>query len=89
MQVIGSGGRTLADAWMKGAEAHLGTLVAGFPNLFLLYGPNTNLGHNSIVLMLESQFRYVLDALTHLAPGSAVQVRAGVQRAYNETCSAG
>ena len=53
----GRGGRTLREAWRGGAEAHLGTLVAGFPNLFLLYGPNTNLGHTSIVLMLEAQVR--------------------------------
>ena len=84
MEVVGRGGRTLREAWAGGAEAHLGTLVNGFPNLFLLYGPNTNLGHNSIVLMLESQFRYVLDALDQLAPGTAVEVRDDVQRAFND-----
>jgi cation diffusion facilitator CzcD-associated flavoprotein CzcO len=63
MEVVGSGGRRLAEVWQEGAGAYLGTTVAGFPNLFLLYGPNTNLGSNSIIFMLESQFRYVLSAL--------------------------
>ncbi len=84
MQVTGRGGRRLTDAWSRGAEAYLGTTVSGFPNLFLLYGPNTNLGHTSIVLMLESQIRYVVQAVQHLrAAGGAMDVRAEVQAAYN------
>jgi len=63
MEVVGLGGRRLPDAWQGRPGAYLGTTVAGFPNLFLLYGPNTNLGSNSIIFMLESQFRYVLGAL--------------------------
>jgi len=85
MQVTGRGGRTLAQAWEQGAEAHLGTVVSGFPNLFVLYGPNTNLGHNSIVLMLEAQFRYVLQAVRHLQRhGGWMDVRPQVQAAYND-----
>ena len=49
--------------WDGSPEAYLGTTVAGFPNLFLLVGPNTGLGHNSIVFMIESQINYVVDAL--------------------------
>jgi cation diffusion facilitator CzcD-associated flavoprotein CzcO len=49
MTITGRGGRDLREAWRDGAEAYLGISVTGFPNLFLLYGPNTNLGHNSIV----------------------------------------
>ena len=49
MTITGRGGRDLRDAWRDGAEAYLGISVTGFPNLFLLDGPNTNLGHNSIV----------------------------------------
>lgn len=75
-------GRTLAEAWGGAPEAYLGTAVAGFPNLFVLYGPNTNLGHSSIVYMLESQLRYVLAALNTGA--HRVEVRAEAQRAYNE-----
>ena len=67
MQITGRGGRQLdRDAWADGAEAYLGITVPDFPNLFLLYGPNTNLGHNSIIFMIESQLRYVVDAIEHL-----------------------
>ncbi|CAN5762515.1 NAD(P)/FAD-dependent oxidoreductase [soil metagenome] len=66
MQVIGRDGRDLHDGWANGAEAHLGITVSGFPNLFLLYGPNTNLGHNSIVFMLERQISYALSCIRTL-----------------------
>ena len=59
MKITGRGGVRLEDAWKEGAEAYLGIAVAGFPNFFLLYGPNTNLGHNSIIFMIECQVRYV------------------------------
>jgi cation diffusion facilitator CzcD-associated flavoprotein CzcO len=60
LRVEGLGGVALEDAWAGGAEAHLGVTVAGFPNLLLLYGPNTNLGHNSIIFMIECQVRYAM-----------------------------
>jgi cation diffusion facilitator CzcD-associated flavoprotein CzcO len=60
---IGANGRDLARVWEHGLEAYKGTTVAGFPNFFILAGPNTGLGHSSIVFMLESQIAYVLDAL--------------------------
>jgi cation diffusion facilitator CzcD-associated flavoprotein CzcO len=83
MTVTGSGGRDLQEEWRDGAEAYLGITVAGFPNLFLLYGPNTNLVHNSIVYMLESQIRYVVQAVQRLADGAAtVEVRPEVQRRF-------
>ena len=66
MRIEGLDGRVLNDAWREGAEAYLGVGVAGFPNLFLLYGPNTNLGHNSIIVMIESQVEYVLGCLREL-----------------------
>ncbi|MEU5879144.1 NAD(P)/FAD-dependent oxidoreductase [Spirillospora sp. NPDC047279] len=66
MKITGRDGRDLDDAWRDGAEAHLGITVSGFPNLFLLYGPYTNLGHNSIIYMLESQIRYVLGCVEAL-----------------------
>ena len=81
--VTGSGGRTLADAWSEGAHAYLGTAVAGFPNCYVLYGPNTNLGHNSILFMVERQLNLLLQALaaqTRCATGTtgaAVAVRPG------------
>jgi hypothetical protein len=59
--------------------------VSGFPNLFMLYGPNTNLGHNSIVYMLESQIQYVKEALANLcaAPGLSFDVKSDVQNGFN------
>jgi cation diffusion facilitator CzcD-associated flavoprotein CzcO len=83
MAVAGAGGRDLRAAWRDGAEAYLGISVAGFPNLFLLYGPNTNLGHNSIVFMLESQFRYIVGAVRRIAAtGAPLDVRPEVQRGF-------
>ncbi|SDH85609.1 cyclohexanone monooxygenase [Pseudomonas benzenivorans] len=61
--VFGRGGVDLLDTWPQGPEAYKGTLTAGFPNLFFLMGPNTGLGHNSMVYMIESQIHYVLGAL--------------------------
>jgi cation diffusion facilitator CzcD-associated flavoprotein CzcO len=74
------------DAWRDGAEAYLGITVSGFPNLFILYGPNTNLGHSSIVYMLESQTDYVLGAIRHVGMyGRAwVNVRPDVQEKYSQ-----
>ena len=60
---VGRGGVDLLDTWPEGPEAYKGTLTAGFPNLFFLMGPNTGLGHNSMVYMIESQIHYVLGAL--------------------------
>jgi cation diffusion facilitator CzcD-associated flavoprotein CzcO len=62
-EIRGTGGRDLRDAWREEARAYLGTTVPGFPNLFLITGPNTGLGHTSMIFMMESQFAYVLDAL--------------------------
>ncbi len=84
-RVAGAGGRTLADAWSTGMQAYLGTTVAGFPNMFFLVGPNTGLGHSSMVFMIESQVAYILDALRVLerTGGAAVDVVPDVQAAYN------
>ena len=69
MKVFGAGGRELSEQWRDGASAHLGMAVPGFPNLFLLYGPNTNLGSGSIVRMLECQIGYVRQAVDLLRSG--------------------
>ncbi len=82
----GRDGRLLDEVWGEGMRAVLGTTVSGFPNLFMLLGPNTGLGHNSMVYMIESQLAYVIDALrvmSERATGS-VEVRPEVQRSYNE-----
>jgi cation diffusion facilitator CzcD-associated flavoprotein CzcO len=85
MTIVGRDGRTLDAAWRGGARAHLGITVSGFPNLFLLYGPYTNLGHNSIIYMLESQIRYVLGCVRALREtGLAwIDVRPDVQDAFD------
>jgi cation diffusion facilitator CzcD-associated flavoprotein CzcO len=84
-RVRGTGGRLLADAWADGMRAHLGTTVAGFPNLFLLIGPNTGLGHTSMVFMMEAQMRYLVDAITTVRERGlpAVAVRPEVVDAYD------
>lgn len=66
MEIQGLGGRSLGDDWKDGARAYKGITVAGFPNLFLMYGPNTNLGHNSIIFMIECQATYILDCLRQM-----------------------
>ncbi len=85
-RLTGRDGRTLSEEWVKtGAEAHRGTTVAGFPNLFLLLGPNTALGHSSVVLMIEAQIAYVMQAIKTMQTyaARAVEVRREAQDAYN------
>ncbi len=62
-RVFGRDGRSLHEVWGGSPQAYKGTVVPGYPNLFFLLGPNTGLGHNSIVHMIESQIAYVMDAL--------------------------
>ena len=84
MRIRGLGGRELSQAWKDGAEAYKGISVSGFPNLFILYGPNTNLGHNSIIYMLESQSPHVLQCLARLEQGVRyLDVRQPAQEAWN------
>jgi cation diffusion facilitator CzcD-associated flavoprotein CzcO len=62
-RIVGRDGQTLAESWQGSPKAHLGLAVTGFPNLFLLLGPNTGLGHNSVLLMVEAQVAYIRQAL--------------------------
>jgi cation diffusion facilitator CzcD-associated flavoprotein CzcO len=66
-RVHGADGRTLAQHWGGSPTAYLGSTVAGFPNLFVITGPNTGLGHSSMVFMMESQANYIVDALKTMA----------------------
>lgn len=86
LAIVGRDGRKLRDAWRDGMEAHLGITVSGFPNLFFLLGPNTGLGHNSVVFMIESQINYVLSCLRPLLSGKAgrLDVRQSAQDKFNE-----
>jgi cation diffusion facilitator CzcD-associated flavoprotein CzcO len=83
--IVGRGERDLARQWRDGPAAYKGTTVPGFPNLFMLLGPNTALGHSSVLLMIESQIRYLLSALDHLdRNGGVLEVRADAERAWND-----
>jgi cation diffusion facilitator CzcD-associated flavoprotein CzcO len=85
--VRGRDGRTLAAHWGEhGMSALHGMAIAGFPNLFMLVGPNTGLGHNSIVLMIEAQVRYLIDLLDQMdaAGVGEVEPRQRVQDEYND-----
>lgn len=66
IDVVGEKGITLRDTWCDGAYAYLGMAVPDFPNLFMLYGPNTNVGSNSVIFMLEAQAQYIVRALKYL-----------------------
>ncbi|ERS12056.1 4-hydroxyacetophenone monooxygenase [Marinobacter sp. EN3] len=91
IHIAGREGLALNDAWSNGSKAFKGISVSGFPNLFMLYGPNTNLAHNSILFMLESQYRYVLSALDALSryPGAAMDVREDRQSRYCQVVQRG
>lgn len=82
MDVRGKDGLRLSDVWKDGAEAYLGIALEGFPNFFLVHGPNTILGHNSNVFMIECQVRYIMKCLEML-PG-AVELRADAMKDYRE-----
>ncbi|WP_424139759.1 flavin-containing monooxygenase [Roseomonas chloroacetimidivorans] len=82
--VEGLGGQTLSHAWRDGAEAYLGITVPNFPNLFMIYGPNTNLNHNSIITMLEIQQNYIITAIEEVsALRGAISARVPVFEAFN------
>lgn len=83
--IFGRDGKDLGELWKAGPEAYKGTTVAGFPNLFFLMGPNTGLGHNSMVYMIESQIAYVLEALKLIDKKRlrSVEVNAKAQASFN------
>lgn len=84
MRVFGRAGEELADRWARqGARAYLGMFVPEFPNLSLLLGPNTGLGHNSVVLMLEAQARYTVACIQRMLERPA-QVRPAVAEAFDQ-----
>jgi cation diffusion facilitator CzcD-associated flavoprotein CzcO len=85
-RIIGRDGLKIQEAWAEGIEAHHGVTIAGFPNLFFLLGPNTGLGHNSVVFMIESQVQHVLSCLRLLEEekANAIEVRPAAQRRFNK-----
>ncbi|MDB5284548.1 MAG: NAD(P)/FAD-dependent oxidoreductase, partial [Bacteroidota bacterium] len=83
--IKGKNGLDLNDAWKDGAEAYLGISVAGFPNLFLVVGPNTGLGHSSMILMIEAQVNYIMDCIGQMKRDKlqSVDVKKEVEVEYN------
>jgi len=84
--IVGLGGKSLDEAWSDGAVAYKGVAVAGFPNYFLLMGPNTGPGHTSVLVYTESQISYVLQAIERLLGDRLkyLSVKQAVQDRYNE-----
>ena len=88
IEILGAGGESLHERWGDDPSAYLGVAVAGFPNFFMLYGPNTNQGGNSIVYILEAGARLVASAVSRVARrGGYLDVRAEVERRYNDGLS--
>jgi cation diffusion facilitator CzcD-associated flavoprotein CzcO len=83
MEITGTGGRSLRDAWASGPHAHLGIAVPGFPSLFLMYGPNTNTSGGSMIFYEEVQAAYIRQALEQVRNhgAAAIEVRAEVETA--------
>ncbi len=84
--IVGRDGLKIQEAWADGITAHHGVTIAGFPNFFMLLGPNTGLGHNSVVFMIESQVQHVLSCLRLLSEEKAdvIEVRPEAQRRFND-----
>jgi cation diffusion facilitator CzcD-associated flavoprotein CzcO len=90
MRVTGSGGVELHEYWSDGAHAHLGMCVPGFPNMFVMYGPNTNTSGGSIIVYLEAQAAYIRQALQQLRlrSAAAIEVRPEVEAASDRVLQA-
>lgn len=86
LRVHGRGGLELGAAWQQGMHAYRGTTIPGFPNLFMFTGPNTGLGHNSMVHIIESQVQFVLAHLRALdaAGKTVIEVTESADRAWND-----
>ncbi|MFI1462154.1 flavin-containing monooxygenase [Nocardia carnea] len=83
MRVTGLAGENLDTVWKSGARAYLGLTVPGFPNFFLMYGPNTNVGSGSIVHMLESQMKYIVGAVEEISRVRYLDVRPDVLERFD------
>lgn len=89
IEVTGAEGRSLADIWHSGPEALNGTAVESMPNFSMMYGPNTNLSHNSIILMIEAQSRYISALIKEVTDGATagrqvvIQPRSQKLKGYN------
>jgi cation diffusion facilitator CzcD-associated flavoprotein CzcO len=85
-KVSGNKGQQLMDVWKDGPEAYLGSVVSGFPNMFMLIGPNTGLGHTSMTIMIEACVNYTIECLKAMRDRKAksMEVKAKVQEDFNQ-----
>ncbi len=85
LNIAGANGTALNEVWKTGPEAYLGITISGFPNLFLLAGPNTGIGHTSMIYMIEAQVQYSVDAIKKVwsKKAQAIHVKAEVQDSFN------
>lgn len=85
-RICGRAGTSLAAYWQTNPTAYLGATVAGFPNLFLMIGPNTGLGHTSMIIMIEAQITYILDCLRAMEQHGwqTIEIKPEAQEAYNK-----
>jgi cation diffusion facilitator CzcD-associated flavoprotein CzcO len=84
-EIFGKNNVDIKDAWKDGPEAYLGTTVTGYPNMFTIVGPNTGLGHNSMIYMIESQVHYIMEAIKYMNKEKvqAIDTKPEVQETYN------
>ena len=86
IKVVGEGGRQLREHWAEGATAYMGVMTSGFPNFFILYGPNTNTGHTSIIYKLENQVGYILQLIEKA--GAQIRVKADAETEFSDEMQA-
>lgn len=84
--VLGRGGKILAQTWEDYPRAYMGTCVPGFPNLFIVTGPNTGIGHTSALFLIESQMRYIMACITQLKKGNhqVIEVKEEAEQKYTD-----
>ncbi len=87
VRIYGRNGATLEDAWRDAPRSYLGISVSGFPNLYFLVGPNTGLGHNSMIVMIEAQIAYIMSALKAMRRCEAAELdlRPEIESAFTES----
>jgi cation diffusion facilitator CzcD-associated flavoprotein CzcO len=86
IEISGIDEQLLSNAWRDGAHAYLGVATHGFPNLHMMYGPNTNLGHSSIIIMLEAQANYIVQSIVELDCRSqqSIEINQASEQQYNQ-----
>lgn len=86
INIVGTAGKDLNSVWKENVEAYIGTTVSGFPNLFIMTGPNTGVGHTSMIHIIESQAAYVMQGIKFLLKGNikSADLKSDVQKKFND-----